>query len=253
MSNSALSPLTAEDGENIAVFDWPLDEGHEPRGVVLMVHGLGEHAWRYAHVAEQLNAWGFAVRAYDQHGHGESGGVRGAMPHANKLLDDLADVIDDTLRLYPGKPRIVLGHSLGGLLAAHFVSLHKDLPISALVLSSPALNIGLRWWQRLALPLLAKLLGNLRVRNGLPAQYLSHDAQVQAAYLRDPLVHHLVALRLVRYMAQAGPKVIAAAAQWKMPTLLMYAGDDHLLAYVRQTCKQSRHAARVCRHVPRNF
>ena len=48
--------------------------------MVLLVHGLGEHAGRYDHVARRLNGWGFAVRGYDQYGHGESGGVRGALP-----------------------------------------------------------------------------------------------------------------------------------------------------------------------------
>ena len=69
MSGSNFSPLTAEDGTNLVVVDWPLSKA-PVRGAVLIVHGLGEHAWRYDHVAEQLNEWGFAVRAYDQYGHG---------------------------------------------------------------------------------------------------------------------------------------------------------------------------------------
>src|SRR4030095_5816637 len=83
---STLSTFTASDGNNLAMQDWPLLEGVAPRGVVVLVHGLGEHAGRYDHVARRLNSWGFAVRGYDQYGHGESDGVRGALPRDGRLL-----------------------------------------------------------------------------------------------------------------------------------------------------------------------
>ena len=75
-SDSTLSTFTASDGDNLAVQDWALPEGLQIRGVVVLVHGLGEHAGRYDHVARRLNRWGFAVRGYDHYGHGESNGVR---------------------------------------------------------------------------------------------------------------------------------------------------------------------------------
>ena len=74
-SDSTLSTFTAGDGDNIAIQDWPLPEGVPLRGVVVLVHGLGEHAGRYEHVARRLNSWGFAVRGYDQCGHGEVDGA----------------------------------------------------------------------------------------------------------------------------------------------------------------------------------
>ena len=78
MASTVLAPFTARDGENLALYEWSLADWNSrlgdnqgkmappPRGVVLMVHGLGEHACRYDHVAEKLMDWGFAVRAYDQ-------------------------------------------------------------------------------------------------------------------------------------------------------------------------------------------
>src|SRR4051812_36826362 len=95
-STSTLSTFTASDGENIALQDWPLPDGLRLRGVVLLVHGLGEHAGRYEHVARKLNGWGFEVRGYDHFGHGESGGPRGALPTATRLVDDLADIVEST-------------------------------------------------------------------------------------------------------------------------------------------------------------
>ena len=65
---STLSTFVASDGDNVAIQDWPLDQGRALRGVVILVHGLGEHAGRYEHVAHHLNDWGFAVRGYDQYG-----------------------------------------------------------------------------------------------------------------------------------------------------------------------------------------
>src|SRR6185436_15423500 len=98
--DSTLSTYTASDGDNLAVQDWPLHSDSALRGMVIIVHGLGEHAWRYDPVARRLNAWGFAVRGYDHYGHGESGGVRGALPSQWRLVDDLSDLVESTrLRL----------------------------------------------------------------------------------------------------------------------------------------------------------
>ena len=217
---STLTTFTAADGENLAVQDWPLLEGTS-RGTVLLVHGLGEHVGRYDAVARRLNAWGFAVRGYDQYGHGESGGPRGGLTGEMRLLDDLADMVDATrARMAAHQPLVLLGHSMGGLVAA---------PVDALVLSSPALDPGLNAVQKLLLATLPRILPNLRVGNGLDAQYLSHDPAVVAAYLADPLCHDRISARLARFIADGGPATVARAAHWSVPTLLMWAGADKLV------------------------
>ncbi|EER60156.1 alpha/beta hydrolase fold protein [Acidovorax delafieldii 2AN] len=225
---STLTTFTAGDGENLAVQDWPL-AGTAARGTVLLVHGLGEHVGRYDALARRLNAWGFAVRGYDQFGHGESGGPRGGLTSDMRLLDDLADMVDATrARMVPGQPLVLLGHSMGGLVAARFVSLHLR-PVEALVLSSPALDPGLNAVQKLLLATLPRVVPDLRVGNGLDAQYLSHDPAVVAAYLADPLCHDRISGRLARFIADAGPATVARAAHWSVPTLLMWAGADKLV------------------------
>jgi len=198
--------------------------------VVIVVHGLGEHAGRYTRVAEQLNAWGYFVRGYDQCGHGESGGPPGSLPTDTRLLDDLADMVDAMrIRMEPAVPLILLGHSLGGLVVARFVSLNMR-PVDAVVLSSPALDLGLNFFQRLLLAVLPRFAPDLRVGNGLKPQYLSHDAAVVRAYLADRRVHDRISARLALFMATAGRATLALAHQWKVPTLLMYAGDDRLVS-----------------------
>ena len=227
---STLTTFTAGDGENIAVQDWPLAGSvGRARGTVLLVHGLGEHVGRYDAVARRLNDWGFAVRGYDQYGHGESGGPRGGLTSDMRLLDDLADMVDATrARMPEGAPLVLLGHSMGGLVAARFVAMHLR-PVDALVLSSPALDPGLSAFQKLLLATLPRIAPNLRVSNGLDAQYLSHDPAVAAAYLADPLCHDRISARLARFIASAGPATVARAAHWSVPTLLLWAGSDKLV------------------------
>lgn len=230
MTESTLSTFVASDGENIAIQDWPLAYGRHLRGVVLLVHGLAEHAGRYDHVARRLNDWGFAVRGYDQYGHGESSGVRGSLPHEQRLLDDLADVLESTrARMDPATPLILLGHSLGGLVAARFVSL-QPRSVEGLVLSSPALDPGLGFWQKRLLAVLPRLAPDLCVRNGLDPRLISHDAAVVRAYQQDPLIHDRISGRLAHFIVEAGRATRALAAQWRVPTLLLYAGDDHLVS-----------------------
>lgn len=228
-SDSTLSTFTASDGDNLAVQDWPLPEGLALRGVVVLVHGLGEHAGRYEHLARRLNELGFAVRGYDQFGHGESGGVRGRLPSSSRLVDDLAEIVESTrLRMDDETPLIVLGHSMGGLVAACLAAQNR-MRIDGLVLSSPALDAGLSAFQKLLLSFLPRIAPDLTVGNGLDPDFLSHDPAVVHAYRSDPRVHDRISGRLARFIADAGPWVVSRAAQWKVPTLLMYAGADHLV------------------------
>ncbi len=227
--DSTLSTFTAGDGDNIAVQDWPAPREGPPRAAVLIVHGLGEHAGRYDPMARRLNAWGFAVRSYDQYGHGESGGVRGALPTETRLLDDLGDLVTNTrCRAGPGVPLVLLGHSLGGLVAASFVA-RKMLPVDALVLSSPALGTRLSPVQKLLLAVIPRVAPNLAVGNGLDPDYLSHDPAVVEAYRADPRVHDRITGRLARFIADEGPNVVRQAPVWTVPTLLVYAGADRMV------------------------
>ena len=228
-SGSVLSTFTASDGENLAIHDWPTPHRGARRGVVVLVHGLGEHAGRYDALAARLNVWGFDVRGFDQYGHGESGGVRGGLPSMLRLVDDLGDIVDSVrTRLAAGTPLVILGHSLGGLVAACLVALRRR-PIDGLVLSSPALDPGLSRLQKLLLATLPRIAPNLAVGNGVQPQFISHDPAVVATYKADPRVHDRISGRLAQFIATSGPMVLSYAAGWSVPTLLMYAGSDRLV------------------------
>ncbi|MBD8874508.1 alpha/beta hydrolase [Rhodanobacter sp. DHB23] len=217
--------LAMPDGQPLRLHDWPLPQA--PRGGVLIVHGLGEHAGRYQALARWFNARGYAVRGYDQRGHGESPGPRGVLSHPDDLLADLAVVHADYARTLGAAP-LLLGHSMGGLVALRAV-LDERITPRALVLSSPALRSHASPGLRRLAATLAHVLPNLRLRNGLDLPRLSHDAQVVAAYRDDPLCHDRVSPRLADFIFRAGASCIADAGRLEGPTLLLVAGDDALV------------------------
>lgn len=218
--------LSTPGGETLALRRLPAPG--PARAVVVMVHGLGEHAGRYHGLAEYLHEWGFAVWAHDHYGHGESSGPRGGLPSELRLVDDLALVIDDARRENPGLPLALLGHSLGGLVAASLVA-RGVRQVDALVLSSPGLDPGLSGFQKMLLAVLPRIAPGLRVGNGLDDNFLSHDPAVVQAYRDDPLTHDRIGGRLARFLAYEGQTVLQQATDWPVPTLLLYAGDDRLV------------------------
>lgn len=214
---------------------WPVGPA---RGQVLIVHGLGEHAGRYAALAQALVARSWQVQAYDQRGHGHSQGARGRLAADDSLLADLAGVWDACSAEIPaGLPRVLLGHSLGGLVAARFVAealqpqpAAWSRTVDALVLSSPALDAGMSAFQQRLVSLVCALAPSLAVHNGLQPAWISRDAAVVQAYRDDPLVHDRISGRLARFVRDQGPWVQALAAEWRVPTLLMWAGADRCVA-----------------------
>ncbi|HEU4460474.1 MAG TPA: alpha/beta hydrolase [Methylibium sp.] len=221
--------LTTADGLRLHLRHWPCETA---RGTVLLVHGLGEHAGRYGHVAAALAQAGFETVAHDQRGHGRSEGARGDIARPHALLDDLARVID-ALRARRDGPLLLLGHSLGGAVAARFVAGALEGPgpawarkVEALVLSSPALAAELRPTQRLLLAFGSRFAPHLAANNGLDPAWVSRDPAVVAAYRADALVHDRITPMLARFTLDAGERVRADAARWRVPTLLMWAGAD---------------------------
>lgn len=212
---------------------WPAGVA-TPLGTVQLVHGLGEHAGRYEHVAAALNAAGWHVLAHDLRGHGRSEGARGALPQPAALLADVTQVMDN---FRDGGRHVLLGHSLGGLIAARHVAeglaqvpARWQREVDGLVLSSPALDPGMSGLQKLLLAVLGPLAPNLALGNGLNPDWISRDPSVVAAYTADPLVHDRVTPALVRFIVDGGALVRSLAPGWRVPTLLLWAGADRCVA-----------------------
>jgi alpha-beta hydrolase superfamily lysophospholipase len=230
MIKTAHSTLTTADGTTLHVSDYLPDTAAAPAASIVLMHGLGEHSGRYQHVAAFFCARGFAVRAYDHRGHGRSGGARGDVPQEDTLLDDAVQVIADwSHKMGPAAaPPFLLGHSMGGLFAARF-AVAQLLPLSGLILSSPALALPLSAPQKLLLKILSTIAPGLAVGNGLKRRYLSHDTAVVEAYRTDPLVHNKITARLLLAMLAAIAVAQRDARLLQIPTLLVFAGDDHLV------------------------
>lgn len=236
MSDPVLIPvsLPARDGLSLHVRHWPVAQ---PRGVVQLMHGLCEHAGRYPHATAALNAAGWAVVAIDHRGHGLSAGVRGGLARDDDLLFDQATLRDALPAAYAGLPWVVMGNSMGGLLAARMAAAQaepRELAAwvrtpDAVVMCAPALQPHMTITQRALLSSLGRLAPDLNVPVGLKADWVSTDPAVVAAINADPDIHQRITPRLTFWMLEAGRTVFERAARWTVPTLLLYSRVDKLV------------------------
>lgn len=215
--------LRLPDGTETFTREWPVADGAAPRGSVLLVHGLGEHSGRYDRVARRMAAIGLTVHGYDLRGHGRSEGPRGSLPADDALLDDLRFVFE---RIEPAP--VVLGHSLGGTLAARATGGGWIAP-RALVLSSPGLALHVDPVRLAVLKLARRALPDRALPNMLPASELSHDPAEVAAYKADELVHDKITPRMFWFLYEAGEAVRRDAAKLTVPTLLLASGSDRIV------------------------
>ncbi|KPC52861.1 Phospholipase YtpA [Amantichitinum ursilacus] len=216
--------VTAPTSPSLYLRDWPVAA---PRHAVLLVHGLGEHSGRYDALAQWFNARGYAVRAYDHWGHGQSPGARGSLRRSAVLLDDLARVFAQ-YRAELGFTPLLLGHSMGGAVCARAVTAGRVTP-SGLILSSPALRPRApRYLQNLA-RVLALAVPHKALPPRTPSLKLSHDPAVHDRFVADPLRHGRITPRLAAFIVSAGRAAIRDARKLSVPTLLLAAGDDDLV------------------------
>ncbi|CAN5718602.1 alpha/beta hydrolase [soil metagenome] len=223
-ASADLGEVAAPDGTPLTVRHWAPESPGDRRGSALIVHGVGEHGGRYSEVAERLGARGWRVFCHDQRGHGLSGGPRGRLRRDDDLLTDLAVVVDHVRAAGPG-PLLLLGHSMGGAVAARFVAEGRR-PTDFLVLSSPALDSGLSGAKKALVRWARRLIPDTVLGNGLDPREISRDPAVVKAYLADPLVHDRISPRLAAFIVESGERVLRAAPGWHVPTLVLWAGDD---------------------------
>ncbi len=203
----------------------------DPRASILLVHGLGEHSGRYAYLARHCTDRGLAVHALDHYGHGRSDGHRGFVERFSVFLDGVTAVLDALILEQPRTPRFLLGHSMGGLIAASLLS-ERQSDFRACVLSGPALKSDA------APPALVMVLVRLVAAIaptvpllGLDPAGVCRDPEVVRAYVADPLVHHgKLSARLIAEMARAMEAALENAAGIRLPLLVMHGEDDVLTA-----------------------
>lgn len=201
------------------------------KAAVLLVHGYAEHLGRYKHVAASLNAQGLAVYALDHWGHGQSDGTPGFVPAFSVFTDGLEALLAKVEAAHPGLPLVLVGHSMGGLIAATHLVTHQKHYTCA-VLSGPAIAPGeppsaLTLW-------IGRLLSRIAPRVGvlaLDANGVSRDPAVVAAYKADPLVYSgKIGARLGNEMLSAMTAIQQAAPAITLPVLILHGALDSLAA-----------------------
>lgn len=218
--------VRASDGTSLATYRWPV--AGEAWASVLIVHGLGEHAGRHQSTAEGLGAGGLAVFSYDQRGFGTSGGRRAWVAAWSDLYGDVGERLAAIRAESPGRPVILYGHSLGGLVAVGAVIDGAAAP-DLLVLSAPALADDLPWSKRMAARVLGRVAPTLGIPNGVDGSVLSSDPEVGRAYAADPLCHHRTTARFGMLGLAAQARAVGRLAELTVPTLVIHGGDDRLV------------------------
>jgi len=206
-----------------------LPEG-ETKAVVLIVHGLGEHSGRYGNVVDALVPRGYAIYALDHIGHGRSGGEREMVERFEDYTDTLTTYLKMVKAEQAGKRIFLLGHSMGGLIASHYLLDHQDAFAGA-VISAPAVRIGDSVSQFTIL--MSKVLSAIAPKMGMVAldvNALSRDPEVVQAYVDDPLVFHgKTPARLAAEMLKAMMRVTAEMGTIHLPLLVVQGSEDKLV------------------------
>jgi alpha-beta hydrolase superfamily lysophospholipase len=224
--------VTMPDGTTLTGWDWPLPAHVTRRGAVLLIHGVGEHARRYDHVADALHAVGLQVRGYDQRGFGVSAGAPGRLPWPDALEDDAQVMFrkyeEDLAAQGDTRPPFLLAHSMGGAVAARMVTARSVRP-RGLVLSSPAFDPVLSAAERGAIEFFSGSAPNLPLRHHIRPEQVTHDPDVIQAIKDDPRMHNHVSPRLVMSIITAGRGALVMASTVTAPTLLQVAGSDSVV------------------------
>jgi alpha-beta hydrolase superfamily lysophospholipase len=221
------------DGLNVYAKGWAPEK--EPKAVICLVHGLGEHIGRYDHVGAAFVEAGYALVGFDMRGHGKSGGSRGHTPSAEAYYKDIDALLAEATKRYPSATRFIYGHSLGGFLSLAY-ALNRKPQVRGMIVTSPALRTALH--EQKAKVALVRLLGAIApaitLPSGLDATHISRDPQAVKTYVNDPLIHDkastgfgLVALQTVEF-------IFAHAAELTVPILLAYCSEDKI-AFPRGT------------------
>jgi acylglycerol lipase len=202
----------------------------EPKAVLLIVHGLGEHCGRYSNVVSHLVPLGYALYGLDHVGHGKSEGSREYVERFEDFTDTLDAYRAMVTQAQPGKPVVLYGHSLGGLIGTFYL-LDRQAGLAGALLSAPLSRVP---ENVSALTItMGRVLARVAPKAGLlpvDPTGVSRDPAVVQAYVNDPLVFHgKTSARLAAEMLRAMQRVTAEAAKITLPVLIFQGSADRLV------------------------
>jgi acylglycerol lipase len=228
--------VTTPDGTGLLTRHWAPDAASVggawaglPWASVLLVHGIGEHSGRYEHVGDRMAGAGLDVYSYDHRGMGASDGARGDIDAWSTYHDDLAGRLEDVRIHAAGRPVVLYGHSLGGMICAGYLLTDRPKPDLA-VLTGPALDSTVPGWKRLLVRLLGGIVPTLAIPNGIDGSTLSRDPAVAAKTVDDPRCVKTSTTRFGALALKEQARVRAGApGGFGLPTLVLHGEDDGLV------------------------
>jgi alpha-beta hydrolase superfamily lysophospholipase len=201
----------------------------EPKSIVALCHGIGEHSGRYMNLVHPLTAQAYAVCGYDHVGHGLSSGQRGHIASWEDYRSGLQACLHMIQTTFPDPPVFLFGHSMGSLIALDHIQRYPD-GLQGLILSGTAIDTGgaTSQWKILLAKVLSSLWPTFSIDLGLDSNGLSRDPQVVKAYEDDPLVQGKVSARWGTEMMAAQARTSQHPEQVRLPVLFLHGQDDPL-------------------------
>ena len=203
----------------------------EPRGIVILAHGYGEHARRYDHVAQRFAAAGLVTYALDHRGHGRTGGKRVRVRHMSEFVADFRSLVATATAEHPGLTRVVLGHSMGGGIVLAYGAQYPG-EYDLMVLSGPAIaaHTGVSKAKALFGKAVGSILPDLPIEQIDPGA-VSRDPIVVADYIADPLVYRgKIPAGIGKALLVVGETMPRLAGGITAPLLVVHGGQDRLVA-----------------------
>lgn len=241
----------AGDRQNkIAGYHWPVSN---PNHVVCIIHGIGEYAGRYERVADAMNQADIAVVSMDLRGHGLSFGKRGHCAPRKDVLEDIDELIRYTEKLYPDKPIILYGHSMGGNITLDYRK-RGDLNhrLSGFIVSAPWVELvrSISGPLYAAVKLLAKIMPSGTIDSGISEKELGNEKSV-GDYEKNPLTHKRISFLCALEGFTIGNQLAEGTLEDNggaegIPVLLMHGTEDKICS-VNGSRKVA--AAETCEYV----
>jgi lysophospholipase len=210
-------------GRETRIIRWPVKS---KKAKLIVVHGLGEHIARYDVISKDFNDAGIEMVGFDQRGHGESPGKKGHVDSFDLFIKDLRAFVE---KEEEDVPLFMLGHSLGGLIAARYAQEYPET-LNGLILSSGAFTSNnVSSALKLLVKVFSAIFPTITFSNGIDPATLSRNDDIVKEYEKDPLVHSKISARLANEIFKNIQLVFKKADLLSMPVLFLAGEEDKVV------------------------